>query len=692
MGMSLGQKIMFVVGTMSLAVLALFTAVGFSTAQAHIDARIYAEGSANVFKAQGSIETWLMQKTSEFGVAIDFLQRPGSLESVHKKPKAALQLEPPSQDIDIPYYYVGFESDGVYAAGADVETPAGFDPRKESWYASGKNATQVTFGKPYKDELSGSTAIPIVSPINADGQFAGVIGMDIRLENLVLKVQDLSRSMKNGYLFFTDKDGLILGHTDSAKVGTPAKDLDPAFFGTNVATDNRGGGMATIDGTQYRVDYSTLPATGWKIYALQNAYTAYEPLRSLILFYSVFSLAATAVVLVILFLFVRRLLKPLKLIRTSLENIADGASDLTSRLDFKSKDEVGHIGSNFNRFQERLQVLVNGLKTHAIQISSISNDLANNAQATTAGIHEITASITTVAQRYQNEYSLSQKSSEDVVQITASIETIKQLTDKIQEQVSATSSAIEEMAANIGSTADLASRADESSVQLQQAADEGSEFLENLGESIAANAEASSKITEMVQLIQGITNQTNLLAMNAAIEAAHAGEFGKGFAVVADEIRKLADLSSQSASEIQTVVNDIAQNIDRNRELSDLTLERFVQLRAEVNKVRQSNKEISFAMEEQRNANQSVLGNTRELDHLSSEIVTTLAIQVERIRTLRTLTETLSAQGGEILNAMNQEQEALRDASSATESVNSISSRLRELAVALEAEFQGFRT
>ena len=162
----------------------------------------------------------------------------------------------------------------------------------------------------------------------------------------------------------------------------------------------------------------------------------------------------------------------------------------------------------------------------------------------------------------------------------------------------------------------MAKRGDTGAEKLIQASAEGNQAMSVLTESIQEVSKNSSQIVEMVQLIMDISEQTNLLAMNAAIEAAHAGEYGKGFAVVAEEIRKLADKSSRSARDIQAVVKQIHEGMEQNRQRGEKTIENFKVLKVKVEKSSRVNHDIASASGEQKQANQSILRTVTALKDL----------------------------------------------------------------------------
>jgi len=272
------------------------------------------------------------------------------------------------------------------------------------------------------------------------------------------------------------------------------------------------------------------------------------------------------------------------------------------------------------------------------------------------------------------------------------IDAIYDLTEKVEAQIQQSSSSIEEMAANINSTAELATEADSSSEQLARISEEGNEAMRVLAGSIKDVSENSNKIVEMVQLIMDISEQTNLLAMNAAIEAAHAGEYGKGFAVVAEEIRKLADRSAQGAKEIQGVVKEISQSIQGNLQQAEKTGRNFSLLKQNIDKLRHVNHEISSGMEEQKDANEAILGALIQLKEVGEQIAERSKREKKEGEGVAGSLKELNILSQEIAVAMEEQKTALEEAAHSAEHITEISNGLKEIAQGIAEDFGRFKT
>jgi methyl-accepting chemotaxis protein len=262
----------------------------------------------------------------------------------------------------------------------------------------------------------------------------------------------------------------------------------------------------------------------------------------------------------------------------------------------------------------------------------------------------------------------------------------------MQEKVAESSSAIEEMAGNIRSTHDMSRQSDGAADTLARTAESGLGAIRNLDESIRDLSNRSVEIREMVDLILGIASQTNLLAMNAAIEAAHAGDAGRGFAVVAEEIRKLADQSGAGGREIEEAAKRIDQAIQNSFALAGAVQDGFSKVHEEVARVRDLNRSVADAMGEQERANGQILDSVAQLQQLGQEIADHTRTEASRGAELQAGLDGLSRLTTEIHLAKDEEARALADTEAATVHSGEIAQRIEASARKLQEEFQRFKT
>ena len=327
-------------------------------------------------------------------------------------------------------------------------------------------------------------------------------------------------------------------------------------------------------------------------------------------------------VLGIVYFIATQMVKPVQLAANALKNIAQGEGDLTVRLPISGNDEVTDVCEYFNETIEKIGTSIRTVDTNSDTMADIGNDLASNMTQTASVVHEISANIDGVKQQ-----ALTQSTSvtETAATIEEIIRTIRQLNNSIEAQaasVTQSSASVEEMVANIAAIGKTLDRTDEAIKSLVSATDEGKGTLVTSNDVTQKITEESGSLMEASSVIQHIASQTNLLAMNAAIEAAHAGEAGKGFAVVADEIRKLAEDSAAQGKAITATLKTLSGEIETLSASSKTVEEKFTAIFNLVEQVKDMSTRLTEAMKEQENGSKEVLGAIKKINEVTMEVQT----------------------------------------------------------------------
>jgi len=405
---------------------------------------------------------------------------------------------------------------------------------------------------------------------------------------------------------------------------------------------------------------------------------------------SAIALALLMILIALIYLAVKTFLKPMAFMSYTFKTVASG--DLTREAEVKSHDEVGEMGESFNLIVKNFKEIIESLKSQSNRLDQFSEDMASQSQQSASSVQEIAASSKNVGNSMKQQKKIVDEAGTLLSEIAASIARIADETDKNQKAIEEASAAAEEMGKAITHSASLAVEGDKTAKELSVISEEGSTLMGQLSETIENVAGQSSQITEMVQLIMDISEQTNLLAMNAAIEAAHAGEYGKGFAVVAEEIRKLADKSSRSARDIQAVVKQIHEGMEQNRQRGEKTIENFKVLKVKVEKSSRVNHDIASASGEQKQANQSILRTVTALKDLGSLIAQKSMEESRNVKKMEEVFASLVRLSEEVAAAMEEEETALGETAQASEQISQISGQLRTIARKIQEDFKRFKT
>lgn len=311
---------------------------------------------------------------------------------------------------------------------------------------------------------------------------------------------------------------------------------------------------------------------------------------------------------------------PIKQTISVLRDISEGEGDLSKRVSIWSQDEIGELGRYLNLTMDRLRDLVLAIRDQTQNLSKIGEELSSSMQETTGAVTCVSAMIGEVRDRAKLQTESVSATNEAMGMITEHIGTLNSHIDEQAAGVTQSSAAIEELLANIASvTSTLTSNA-ENVNQLARASDEGRSSLEDVSNNIREIAKESEGLLEISEVIEQIASQTNLLSMNAAIEAAHAGDAGRGFAVVADEIRKLAETSASQSKTISASLKMIKEAMNSISISTDAVLNKFGAINGSIRTVSDREQGIKNAMDEQTTGSKEILESVGHLNDITSKV------------------------------------------------------------------------
>ena len=341
--------------------------------------------------------------------------------------------------------------------------------------------------------------------------------------------------------------------------------------------------------------------------------------RSLIIAITM-AIVTLAIALLISLLIASTIVKPIVSVDTAVNGIASGNADLTKRLTTKAKDEVGSLVNGFNNFVEKLQNIMAQIQKENAELDKIETSLGISVDNASSSITEILASIESIDGQIQTQSDAVSQTSSAVAEIAENINSLEMMIQNQAGEVSNASSAVEQMIGNIGAVNSSVEKMANSFGKLEYTSKSGIEQQQLVAQKISEVASQSKSLQDANIAIASIANQTNLLAMNAAIEAAHAGEAGKGFAVVADEIRKLSETSTVQSKKIGSELKAIAGTIQNVVEASALSKESFNAVSLLITETDELVRQISAAMEEQQTGSKQILDSLKLMNDSTTEV------------------------------------------------------------------------
>ena len=485
----------------------------------------------------------------------------------------------------------------------------------EPFYSRATNKMILTFAVPVYDDNKNIT---------------DVLAMGILASWLTDAIDDIVVG-KTGYCYILGLTGNTVAHKNTELVTKAANAIEMAktdaslqelanFQARSLEIDESELGYYSYKGRKNISSYATIKTTDWSVIIAAPVNEFMGTVNALRL--SMLGIGAIILLtaLIIVYFVADMMVKPIKTVVSALQNIAQGEGDLTVRLPVTGNDEITDMSEYFNETIAKIGKSIQAVGINSNTMEEIGDELASNMTETASAVNQISANIDGVKQQ-----ALTQAASvtETAATIEEIVRTIKQLNNSIETQaasVAQSSSSVEQMVANIASIGQTLGKTDDVIRNLTIATGDGKATLVTSNTVTQKIAEESGSLMEASSVIQHIASQTNLLAMNAAIEAAHAGEAGKGFAVVADEIRKLAEESSMQGKTITATLKTLSGEIETLSASSKTVEEKFNAIFTLAEQVKEMSARLTEAMDEQENGSREVLTAIKSINTVTVEV------------------------------------------------------------------------
>ena len=514
---------------------------------------------------------------------------------------------------------IRYSTDGTFVLIADRQ-----------WFRSAAAGKRSVF-EPHMSRATHRLQMLFAIPIyNKDRKITGVLSALFTSTVLSEIIQDVVIG-ETGGCYIIRSNGAIAAHRNTELVTQsynffeqvkqdPSLQSTVTFLQYALKAESHDAGYYSYKNVDYIASYATIKTTGWTVIIEAPMEEFTGTIRSLRTRMVIIGLGILLLVLAVSLVVSFTIVKPIRTTAFALQNIAQGDGDLTVKLSIYGNDEITDMSKAFNETIEKIKNTIQSVGVNSDAMEEISNELASNMAETASAVHEIVTNIEGVKQQTSMQ-------SESVTETAATIEeivrTIKQLNSSIEMQagnVAQSSAAIEQMVANIASISQTLDKTDAVVKSLTAATGDGKATIVTSNSVTQKIAGESGSLIEASSVIQHIASQTNLLAMNAAIEAAHAGEAGKGFAVVADEIRKLAEESAAQGKTIMATLKTLSGEIETLSDSSKTVEEKFNAIFDLSEQVKNMSDRLTTAMESQENGSKEVLTAIKNINMVTTEV------------------------------------------------------------------------
>jgi len=525
---------------------------------------------------------------------------------------------------------------------------------------------------------------------NNDGEDIGVVADDVEVNDLGQLLNEMI-SYQGQEIYIINNDELFITNDDINMV--MEKDFFTEKSLDHYRNDVLNSGDIVISDRNILLYSSAISGTDWILITTIPKAVIFAETNRLLLFIIIITSGLLIFAAFILIIFIRRMVKPLGNVVSTLNEISSDWN-LSKRLDLGKTGnikEINEISSVFNLTFESIEKLIGTMikQTHTLALTGI--ELSNNSSNTAAAVEQMTANIQSIKLRNTDQDTEIAETSSYITSITKNINNLNKHINKLTDNVNHSSSAIEEMITYIKNVTDTLKNNTKNVNELSESSNAGKNSLQGVSDAFREIARESEGLLEINKVMNSIASQTNLLSMNAAIEAAHAGEVGKGFAVVAGEIRKLAESSAEQSKTTGNMLKKIKTAIDSITQSITAVIERFERIDEKVKTVTEQENNMLSAMKEQEIESQHILSSINSLSVITGQVneeSNKIAIQSDEVSKKHNVLEKIAS---ELTGKIDEMVIGTDQINAAISHVNEMSGDIKESISVLNNEMSQFK-
>jgi methyl-accepting chemotaxis protein len=583
------------------------------------------------------------------------------------------------------------EQEGWLSTSTGWMPPPTWTNTQRSWFTGAKKGGgEIIFTDPYIDAATGELIFAMAKTIfdPEDGRDLGVLSenVSIAMLNALANAQKAIPEMKS---YILHKSGRYITNGDPALVMEADFFKDQGFEAIRARVLS--GASFNGESGGYFIYSDVIPLADWRIVTLLPEKAILRDVNRSVTRSMIFALLCMIVIVIITFIVIRRVIKPVTTVASFIKEISEDECDLTQELDIKDNNEIGEFARYYNGAMKRIRNMIKTIKDTSEKLGDVGQALARNAGEAASSVDHIAAAVKNISVKTEVQQSNVGQTHATMEHLAGGVKKLTALVEKQAIEVSCSSSAVEALIASIHSVTQTLNDNAENIKNLANSSEVG---RGGLGEVRATIEEVSGESEGLLQInaaVKTIASQTNLLAMNAAIEAAHAGESGKGFAVVAEEIRKLAEGSEKQSKIIGTTLKEMHTSIEKMSQVTAGVMAKFEAIDLEINSVSSQSEMVRESMLEQDKGSRQMLEAVERLNSISAEVKVSSLDMLKDSQDVIQESRGLEEATREIMENMNEISRETAGIDEAVNMVNGVSAQNKETIETLIREVSMFK-